>query len=80
MRSRDWCRGRGADIRVLSGPCRSVGNVNDEHPICERCGDPIDSADDTGMMARQVEATAMNPAGQRSYTDGLTIEYAMASR
>ena len=54
--------------------------MNDEHPICERCGDPIDSADDTGMMARQVEATAMNPAGQRSYTDGLTIEYAMASR
>ena len=39
-------------------------------PTCEYCDEPIEPPDEPVRMAKQVNVTAMNPAGQRQWTDG----------
>jgi hypothetical protein len=42
-----------------------------ERPICEACGESIEPPDEPVRMAKQVDATGFNPAGQRQWVDGL---------
>jgi hypothetical protein len=40
-------------------------------PIWKYCREPIEPLDEPVKMAKQVDATGFNPAGQREWIDGL---------